>query len=59
MISSNLELITLYSLKKKGNSFMTILVYIDHMIIYGNDDQIIIELKQYLNKQFHMKDMGS
>jgi len=38
---------------------MTILVYIDYMIIYGNDDQIIIELKQYLNKQFHMKDMGS
>lgn len=49
-----------YSLfsKKQGSSFTAILIYVDDMLVIGNDLQAIQELKTLLNTQFHMKDLG-
>jgi len=49
-----------YSLftKTVQDKFTAILVYVDDMMIAGNDKQEIIKLKQQLSSQFHMKDLG-
>lgn len=33
-------------------------IYVEDLIIYGNDSFTIVKLKEYLNKYFHMKDFG-
>nr|GEX59723.1 integrase, catalytic core [Tanacetum cinerariifolium] len=49
-----------YSLftKKEGDSFTAILVYVDDLMITGNDSTQIQNLKSQLNSTFHMKDLG-
>jgi len=49
-----------YSLftKQVQDKFTAILVYVDDMVIAGNDTQKILKLKQQLSSQFHMKDLG-
>jgi len=37
--------------------FTAVLVYVDDMVIVGNHNSAIEDLKQYLNLHFHMKDM--
>ena len=37
---------------------LSYLVYVDDMVIVGNNNSAIEELKQYLNLHFHMKDLG-
>jgi hypothetical protein len=43
----------------KGNSFIAILVYIDDLIIAGNQEKNIAQLKTYLSHTFKMKDLGT
>jgi E3 ubiquitin-protein ligase DOA10 len=41
-----------------GTSFTIILIYIDDMVITGNDESDIHNLKSFLHNQFHIKDLG-
>ena len=41
-----------------GNLFTTILIYVDDMIIIGNDPTTISILKGFFNKKFRIKDLG-
>ena len=40
------------------DKFTAILIYVDDMVITGNDKQEMLKLKQQLSSQFHMKDLG-
>lgn len=43
----------------KGDQFMAVLVYVDDLVIAGNNSFTCNEFKQYLKRCFHMKDLGS
>lgn len=49
-----------YSLftKCKGNSFVVLLVYVDDVLITGNNKTAIDDEKFYLNSKFKIKDLG-
>ena len=49
-----------YSLftKISGNSFTTVLIYVDDMIITDNDENVIAALKEDLHTKFHIKDLS-
>ncbi|GKA98709.1 retrovirus-related pol polyprotein from transposon TNT 1-94 [Tanacetum coccineum] len=49
-----------YSLfvKKQEQSFTVVLVYVDDLLINGNDEVHICSLKSQLSSVFHMKDLG-
>lgn len=49
-----------YSLftKVRGDSFTAVLLYVDDMIITGNDEAAIRDLKQFLQSHFRIKDLG-
>ncbi|GJW16952.1 cysteine-rich receptor-like protein kinase 8, partial [Tanacetum coccineum] len=49
-----------YSLfvNKEGTSFTDVLVYVDDLLIIGNDESQINSLKAQLSSVFHMKDLG-
>ncbi|GKB39019.1 retrovirus-related pol polyprotein from transposon TNT 1-94, partial [Tanacetum coccineum] len=38
---------------------LNVLVYVDDLIIYGNDSKAITQFKTYLSDCFHMKDLGN
>lgn len=40
------------------SSITTVLLYVDDMIITGNDEKAIQDLKLFLHQQFHIKDLG-
>ena len=42
----------------RGDSFTAVLMYVDDMIITGNDISAIITLKAFLHEQFQIKDLG-
>lgn len=44
---------------RKGSSEIYVLVYVDDLIIEGNDSRAISRFKTYLGECFHMKDLGS
>ncbi|XP_019416349.1 PREDICTED: uncharacterized protein LOC109327630 [Lupinus angustifolius] len=44
--------------KSNFNSFTTILVYVDDLLIAGNDMKEIDQLKSLINKEFNIKDLG-
>lgn len=44
--------------RSKGSSFTTVLIYVDDMVVIGNDIQDIQEVKSLLSQSFHMKDLG-
>ncbi|GAU35639.1 hypothetical protein TSUD_394790 [Trifolium subterraneum] len=43
----------------KEDKFMAVLVYVDYLVIAGNDSSTCNEFKKYLKNCFHMKDLGS
>ncbi|KAE8693297.1 hypothetical protein F3Y22_tig00110813pilonHSYRG00112 [Hibiscus syriacus] len=49
-----------YSLftKKHETNIMVLLVYVDDLMITGNDVKMIVELKEVLYRNFKMKDLG-
>ncbi|GAA0146783.1 transmembrane signal receptor [Lithospermum erythrorhizon] len=42
----------------KGQTRLHVLVYVDDLVISGNDSAAISTFKQYLSSCFHMKDLG-
>ena len=42
----------------QGKSFTTLLIYIDDILITGNDPMSIAAIKKFLPSQFHLKDLG-
>ena len=42
----------------RDDTFLVILVYVDDLIIAGNNHEACAEFKDYLGKCFHMKDLG-
>ncbi|WKA02856.1 hypothetical protein VitviT2T_021008 [Vitis vinifera] len=44
--------------KISGNSFTVVLIYVDDMIITGNDENVIAALKESLHTKFRIKDLG-
>jgi hypothetical protein len=45
-------------LRKTANGVVFLLVYVDDIVITGTDLALIDQLKQHLQKSFHMKDLG-
>ena len=46
-------------LKRKGDKITCLLIYVDDMIITGNDEEEIAQLKKNLATEFEMKDLGA
>ena len=48
-----------YSLyiKQTGDVFIALLVYVDDIVVTGNDKKVIDEFKSYLSSKFMMKDL--
>jgi len=44
---------------KKGEKFMALLVYVDDIILIGNDSKLCTDFNSYLDQCFHIKDLGS
>ena len=44
-------------MKNLGNSFIILLLYVDDMLIVGDNKQDIEKLKRKLSKEFEMKDL--
>jgi hypothetical protein len=43
----------------RGHTFLAVLIYVDDLVIAGNDSSVCSNFKQYLCKCFHMKDLGA
>jgi len=44
---------------KKGEKFMALLVYVDDFVLPRNDSNLCTDFKAYLDKCFHIKDLGA
>jgi hypothetical protein len=44
--------------KKTNHGIVVIVIYVDDLIITGNSDADIFELKKCLKQKFEMKDLG-
>ena len=49
-----------YSLfiRNQGKSFTVLLIYVDDILITGNDPVSIAEIKTFMHRKFHLKDLG-
>jgi len=45
-------------MKKTSSSFITLLVYVDNIILAENSIHHMNEAKQFLNENFRIKDLG-
>ncbi|XP_022883638.1 uncharacterized protein LOC111400454 [Olea europaea var. sylvestris] len=44
---------------KQGKSFIALLIYVDDILITGNDPVSIGTTKKFLHSHFHLKDLGN
>ena len=44
--------------KVRGGSEAFLILYVDDMLLIGNDTEFLDSIKGYLNKNFSMKDLG-
>ena len=44
--------------KVENNSCITIFLYVDDMLIFGSNLQVVIKTKSFLRSKFDMKDIG-
>jgi len=44
--------------QEKGSTLIMVLIYVNDIIITGNNDKAIQDLKLFLQQQFHIKDLG-
>ncbi|XP_061372954.1 uncharacterized mitochondrial protein AtMg00810-like [Gastrolobium bilobum] len=56
-LSSNIVYSSLF-VKNKGGCFLAVLVYVDDIIVAGSNHTEVQQLKDYLNNQFKLKDLG-
>lgn len=42
----------------KGGTYTLALIYVDDVILAGDNDEVILRVKQYLNEKFSIKDLG-
>jgi hypothetical protein len=45
-------------IRKQGKSFTALLIYVDDILITGNDPVSITDIKKFLHNKFHLKDLG-
>ncbi len=45
-------------MKKTDHGIVVIVIYVDDLIIIGNSDENILDLKKLLKQKFEMKDLG-
>uniref|UniRef100_A0A2N9H706 Reverse transcriptase Ty1/copia-type domain-containing protein n=1 Tax=Fagus sylvatica TaxID=28930 RepID=A0A2N9H706_FAGSY len=55
---TNPKLITLLFTRQEGSSFIALLVYVDDILIASSDAIAVTKLKQFLDAQFKLKDLG-
>lgn len=48
---------SLFVYSKKGIELI-VLIYVDDLLVCGNDEKIVNKFKEYLSECFHMKDLG-
>ena len=44
--------------KVSGSSIAFLILYVDDILLMGNDIELLDSIKAYLNKSFSMKDLG-
>ena len=44
--------------KVSGSSVAFLILYVDHILLIGNDTEFLDSIKGYLNKNFSMKDLS-
>src|SRR3954462_799757 len=52
----NVEEFCVYK-KQSGSSIIFLVLYVDDILLIGNDTKFLEEVKEYLNGQFSMKDL--
>ncbi|KAL0455682.1 UNVERIFIED_CONTAM: hypothetical protein Slati_0907400 [Sesamum latifolium] len=58
MISSRTTMILVYTKKISGSSVAYLVLYVDDILLIGNDVKMLGDIKAWLSTQFSMKDMG-
>ena len=56
-VRSNVDHCVYY--KQVGNDFMNVELYVDDMLLVGNNMDVIKEVKMHLSSKFNMKDLGA
>ena len=58
MATQSMVVIFVYLAKYQEKSGVIICLYVDDMLIFGNDIERVKETKNFLASQFEMKDLG-
>ena len=58
MVLYGLTLKPVFTRKVSGSSVAFLILYVDDILLIGNDIEFLDSIKGYLNKNFSMKDLG-